>query len=69
MAEFELERMERYAKNKRIRKTMAEYGINQSELSRIMHTNDTVVSMILRYELAKSEQDAIIQAIKDWKGA
>ena len=54
-------------KNKRIRKAMAEYGLDQTRLEMVLGTNDTEVSVMLKRELAKSEQDDIIKAIADWK--
>ena len=54
-------------KNKRIRKAMADAGIGQTGLAMILKTNDTEVSVMLKRELAKSEQDEIIKVITEWK--
>lgn len=51
--------------NTRIRKTLAEEGLRQADLARILGLNETQVSLMLKYELAKSEQDKIIQKIKE----
>lgn len=53
-------------KNKRIRKAMTDAGIVQSTLSQILGESETAVSFILKYELAKQEQDEIIKAIREY---
>ena len=53
-------------KNKRIRKAMTDAGIVQATLAQILGESETAVSFILKYELAKQEQDDIIKAIKDY---
>lgn len=57
---------ERQIKNKRIRKSMGENGIDQRKLSAILGITETEMSVIMKRELARSEQDLIIRAIKDW---
>lgn len=52
-------------KNIRVRKAMAEKGFDQRKLSRILHITETEMSVILKYELARSEQDEIIRAIRE----
>ena len=52
------------AKNTRIRTEMAKAGINQGELANILGIADTEVSAFMKYELAKSEQTAIIEKIR-----
>lgn len=54
-------------KNKRIRKAMAEHGLDQTRLAMVLGTNDTEISVMLKRELAKTEQDEIIRAIAEWK--
>ena len=53
------------AKNLRIRRAMLEADMNQRELGELMGLKDPDISKILKYELAKSEQDAIIKIIKE----
>ena len=57
--------MQAERKNLRVRKTMAESGINQTMLARIMGISEMECSIMLKRELAKVEQDDIIKAIKD----
>lgn len=54
-------------KNLRVRKVMAEHGFDQRKLARILHITETEMSVVLKRELAKSEQDEIIKAIKEWQ--
>ena len=51
--------------NTRVRRVLAEAGMLQSDLARILGLSETQVSLMLKYELARPEQDKIIQAIKD----
>ena len=51
-------------KNQRIRKAIIAAGIDQGRLSQILGISETECSMMLKRELAKSEQDLIIDAIK-----
>ena len=53
------------AKNLRIRRAMLEADMSQRELGKLMGLKDPYISKILKYELAKSEQDAIIKIIKE----
>lgn len=54
-------------KNVRVRKVMAEYGIDQRKLSSILGWTESKASLVLGVcELAKSEQDIIIKAIREW---
>lgn len=53
-------------KNKRIRTAMLNAGINQSDLAKILGISDAEISYALKYELSKSEQDRIIERIKEW---
>lgn len=52
-------------KNVRVRRTMAEAGVNQSELARILQISNAEMCVVLKYELAKAEQDKMIEAIKE----
>lgn len=52
-------------KNVRIRRVMAEKGITQSELAKILMISDSEMCVVLKRELAKIEQDKIIEAIKE----
>ncbi len=54
-------------KNLRVRKEMAANGIDQRKLARILHITETEMSVVLKRELAKVEQDKIIEAIKEAK--
>ena len=52
-------------KNARIRKAMIDTGITQTDLANIMGTPVTEISVMLKRELAKAEQDKIIAMIKE----
>lgn len=52
-------------KNMRIRRELATYGMTQGDLAKILKLSAPVVSVILRFELAKSEQDEIIRKIRE----
>lgn len=52
-------------KNKRIRKVLLDQGLTQNELAEILGVNIAELSVMLKYELAKPEQDEIIRRIKD----
>lgn len=54
-------------KNVRVRKEMAANGIDQRKLARILHITETEMSVVLKRELARSEQDEIIRAIREAK--
>ena len=54
-------------KNVRVRKEMAANGIDQRKLARILHITETEMSVVLKRELARSEQDEIIRAIRKAK--
>ena len=53
-------------KNERIKELMFKNMISQGELSEILGIAQSEVSIVLKYELADSEQDRIIKAIEDW---
>ena len=53
-------------KNKRIRKAMADAGINQSELAEIIQVSMPELSNVLKYELAVREQNEIVKRIREW---
>lgn len=53
-------------KNTRVRKAMAEAGIDQRKLSAILKISENEVSIVLKRELAKAEQDELIRAIREW---
>ena len=50
-------------KNERIKREMA--GMTQKELAGILGVQPPYVSQILKFELAKEEQDEIIRRIKE----
>ena len=52
-------------KNQRIRKALFLAGMTQGELGQMMGLSDADVSKLLKYELAKSEQDEIIRLIRE----
>lgn len=52
-------------KNLRVRKVMAEHGIDQRKLARILGITEQEMSIALKRELAKAEQDEFIRAIKE----
>lgn len=51
-------------KNERIRTAMIKAGLNQSQLSEILSIPPAELSVMLKYELARKEQDNIISLIK-----
>lgn len=53
-------------KNKRIRTAMMNAGINQGDLAKILGVSDAEISYALKYELSKSEQDRIVERIKEF---
>lgn len=53
-------------KNKRIRKAMADAGINQNELAEILGINITKLSYALSYELSVHEQNEMVKRIREW---
>ena len=55
-------------KNLRVRKAMLEAGMKQHDLAELLGKSRSYVSMLLSCELAKSEQDAIIRAIREKEG-
>lgn len=56
-------------KNIRVRKAMAEHGVDQRKLSAIMHISEMETSVMLKRELAKAEQDEIIRVLREWANA
>lgn len=52
-------------KNIRVRKEMAANGIDQRKLATIMHISEQELSIALKRELAKPEQDIFIAAIRE----
>ena len=52
-------------KNKRVRKEMFLKCINQNDLAEILGVNRQEMSIMLKYDLAKSEQDNIIAKIRE----
>lgn len=54
-------------KNTRVRKAMAEAGIDQRKLSGILNISENEMSIVLKRELARSEQDELIRAIREWQ--
>lgn len=56
-------------KNVRVRKEMISNGVNQTILSKLMHISEMECSVMLKRELAKSEQDEIIRTIREWSSS
>ena len=54
-------------KNTRVRKAMAEAGIDQRKLSAILKISENEMSIVLKRELARAEQDELIRAIREWQ--
>lgn len=54
-------------KNTRVRKAMAEAGIDQRKFSGILKISENELSIVLKRELAKAEQDELIRAIREWQ--
>lgn len=53
-------------KNVRIRRELATYGMTQGDLAKVLNLSQPFVSMLLKYELAKNEQDEIIRKIREY---
>lgn len=53
--------------NYEIRSMMLRYGLNQSDLAKLLDTDQPTISRMLKYELSRSEKDRIKEAIR--KGA
>lgn len=53
--------------NTRVRKTLVENGMRQGDLAELMGITGQQLSLILKYELAKSEQDKMIALIEQSK--
>lgn len=51
-------------KNLRVRKALLEADMNQSDLANLIGKSRSYVTMLLNYELAKSEQDELIRMIR-----
>ena len=51
--------------NARIRKSMIDANISQSELAQILEMSEPALSIMLKYELASKVQNDIITKIKD----
>lgn len=51
-------------KNVRVRQAMLNAGLKQSDLARILGVTDSYVSIMLKRELARGEQDELIELIK-----
>lgn len=51
-------------KNIRLRKAMLEADMTQYDLAKLMGKSRSYVSMLLNFELAKTEQDELIRLIK-----
>lgn len=54
-------------KNLRVRREMAAAGIDQRKLSNLMHITEMECSVMLKRELAKTEQDELIRIIKEYR--
>lgn len=54
-------------KNLRVRREMAAAGIDQRKLSGLMNITEMECSIMLKRELAKTEQDELIRIIKERK--
>lgn len=52
--------------NKRVKRAMFDAGISQAKLGKILGIDKTVICRVLQFELAKSEQDKMITAIKEY---
>ena len=50
--------------NKRVKKALFETGMSQAKLAKLIGIDKTVLCRVLQFELAKSEQDKMIAAIK-----
>lgn len=52
-------------KNRRVRKALIDYGVDQRRLSAYMGITETECSVMLKRELAKFEQDDLIKKIRE----
>lgn len=53
-------------KNIRIRTQMAKTGINQGDLARLLGISEQECSVMLKYDLSKTEADGIIAKIREY---
>lgn len=52
-------------KNKRIRVAMAQAGMNQTSLARLLNVPQQEMSIMMKYELAVKEQNDIVCRIRE----
>lgn len=53
-------------KNKKVRRAMIEAGISQLDLANILVVGMSEMSVMLKYELARQEQDEIVAKIREY---
>jgi predicted XRE-type DNA-binding protein len=51
-------------KNLRVRKALADHSMTQGDLARLLGFTEPEMSRILKFELARSEQDKFIEKIR-----
>ena len=51
-------------KNLRVRKELADHSMTQGDLARLLGFTEPTMSVILKFELARSEQDKFIEKIR-----
>ena len=56
-------------KNRRVRKAMFDNGMNQIDLANLLTVSNTELSVMLKYELARQEQDVIVAKINEYSAA
>lgn len=54
-------------KNLRVRKALADHSMTQGDLARLLGFTEPEMSRILKFELARSEQDKFIEKIRATK--
>lgn len=57
--------MSKVIKNKRVRKALIDAGLKQKDLAKLLYVSEGTVSILLRLELAKEEQERIISLINN----
>lgn len=52
-------------RNKRIRLALAQAGMSQRDLAKLLYVSDTELSIMMKHELAVREQNEIVKRIRE----
>lgn len=53
-------------RNKRIRLALAQAGMSQRDLAKLLYVSDTELSIMMKHELAVREQNEIVKRIREY---